>query len=141
MADSLDLPMPQSSPGPATADADAPTVTLADWARNAARAADDKLGRDTIIIDVGDVISVTDFFVISSAPTSRQVRAIAEEIEEQLTILDGPKPLRVEGRGDHRWVLMDFGGFVVHVLDDEYRAFYDLERLWSDCPRIDWQAA
>ena len=133
--------MPQSSPGPATADADAPAVTLADWARNAARAADDKLGRDTIIIDVGDVISVTDFFVISSAPTSRQVRAIAEEIEEQLTILDGPKPLRVEGRGDHRWVLMDFGGFVVHVLDDEYRAFYDLERLWSDCPRIDWQAA
>jgi len=133
--------MPHSSPGPATADADAPTVALVDWARNAARAADDKLGRDTVIIDVGDVISVTDFFVISSAPTSRQVRAIAEEIEEQLTILDGPKPLRVEGRNDNRWVLMDFGGFVVHVLDDEYRAFYDLERLWSDCPRIDWQAA
>ena len=133
--------MPHSSPGPATADADAPTATLADWARNAARAADDKLGRDTVIIDVGDVISVTDFFVISSAPTSRQVRAIAEEIEEQLTILDGPKPIRVEGRGDNRWILMDFGGFVVHILDDEYRAFYDLERLWSDCPRIDWQAA
>ena len=113
-------------------------MTLADWARHAARAADDKLGSDTIIIDVGDVISVTDFFVISSAPTSRQVRAIAEEIEEQLTILDGPKPIRVEGRGDNRWILMDFGGFVVHILDDEYRAFYDLERLWSDCPRIDW---
>ena len=130
--------MPQSSPGSATTGADVSNVTLADWARHAARAADDKLGRDTIIIDVGDVLSITDFFVISSAPTSRQVRAIAEEIEEQLTILDGPKPLRVEGRADHRWVLMDFGGFVVHILDDEYRAFYDLERLWSDCPRIDW---
>jgi|TARA_B110001454_G_scaffold192128_1_gene192240 ribosome-associated protein len=129
--------MPQSSPGSATTGADVSNVTLADWARHAARAADDKLGRDTIIIDVGDVLSITDFFVISSAPTSRQVRAIAEEIEEQLTILDGPKPIRVEGRGDNRWILMDFGGFVVHILDDEYRAFYDLERLWSDCPRID----
>lgn len=133
--------MSQSSPARSSASADVFDVTLADWARHAARAADDKLGRDTIIIDVGDVISVTDFFVISSAPTSRQVRAIAEEIEEQLTILDGPNPLRVEGRADHRWVLMDFGGFVVHILDDEYRAFYDLERLWSDCPRIDWQEA
>jgi len=129
--------MPQSSPGSATTGADVSNVTLADWARHAARAADDKLGSDTIIIDVGDVLSITDFFVISSAPTSRQVRAIAEEIEEQLTILDGPKPIRVEGRGDNRWILMDFGGFVVHILDDEYRAFYDLERLWSDCPRID----
>ena len=133
--------MRQSSPGRAKARADVSDVTLADWARHAARAADDKLGRDTIIIAVGEVISVTDFFVISSAQTSRQVRAIAEEIEEQLTILDGPKPLRVEGRTDHRWVLMDFGGFVVHILDDEYRAFYDLERLWSDCPRIEWQDA
>jgi ribosome-associated protein len=133
--------MRQSSPGRAKAPADVSDVTLADWARHAARAADDKLGRDTIIIAVGEVISVTAFFVISSAQTSRQVRAIAEEIEEQLTILDGPKPLRVEGRTDHRWVLMDFGGFVVHILDDEYRAFYDLERLWSDCPRIEWQDA
>ena len=129
--------MPQSSLGRATTAADVSNVTLAEWASHAARAADDKLGRDTIIIDVGDVLSITDFFVISSAPTSRQVRAIAEEIEEQLTILDGPKPIRVEGRGDNRWILMDFGGFVVHILDDEYRAFYDLERLWSDCPRID----
>ena len=130
--------MPPPSPDRSTADDHVPT--LVDWARQAARAADDRLGRDTVIIEVGDVISVTDFFVISSAVTSRQVRAIAEEVEEQLTILDGPKPVRVEGRDDHRWVLMDFGGFVVHVLDEEFRAFYDLERLWSDCPRVNWQA-
>ena len=130
--------MPQPSPDRTMADDHVPT--LADWARHAARAADARLGRDTVIIEVGDVISVTDFFVISSAVTSRQVRAIAEEVEDQLTILDGPKPVRVEGRDDHRWVLMDFGGFVVHVLDEEFRAFYDLERLWSDCPRVDWQA-
>ena len=109
-----------------------------DWARAAARAADDKLGSETIIIDVGDVISVTDYFVITSGSNSRQVRAIADEVEEQLTILDGPKPVRVEGRDDYRWVLMDFGGFVVHVLDAESRSFYDLERLWNDCPKVDW---
>ena len=115
-----------------------PTNEWTDWARAAARAADDKLGSETIIIDVGDVISVTDYFVITSGSNSRQVRAIADEVEEQLTILDGPKPVRVEGRDDYRWVLMDFGGFVVHVLDAESRSFYDLERLWNDCPKVDW---
>ncbi len=115
--------------------------TLADWARRAARAADDKLGRDTVVIEVGDVIAITDFFVISGGGTARQVRAIADEVEEQLTLLNGPKPVRVEGREDYRWVLMDFGGFVVHLLDEEARVFYDLERLWSDCPRLEWQPA
>ena len=115
-----------------------PVNEWTDWARAAARAADDKVGTETIIIDVGDVISVTDYFVITSGTNSRQVRAIADEVEEQLTILDGPKPVRVEGRDDYRWVLMDFGGFVVHVLDDESRSFYDLERLWNDCPKVDW---
>ena len=91
------------------------------------------------MIDVGDVLSVTDFFVVASGGTARQVRAIVDEVEEQLTILDGPKPVRVEGKDDHRWVLMDFGGFVVHVLDEESRRFYDLERLWSDCPRVPWR--
>ena len=112
---------------------------LADWARRAARAADDKLGRDTVVIEVGDVLAITDFFVISGGGTARQVRAIADEVEEQLTLLNGPKPVRVEGQDDYRWVLMDFGGFVVHLLDEEARAFYDLERLWSDCPRLEWQ--
>ena len=112
---------------------------LADWARRAARAADDKLGRDTVVIEVGDILAITDFFVISGGGTARQVRAIADEVEEQLTLLNGPKPVRVEGRDDYRWVLMDFGAFVVHLLDEEARAFYDLERLWSDCPRLEWQ--
>lgn len=121
-------------------DAGAPVeVSLAEWARAAARAADDKLGRETVVIDVGDVLSVTDFFVVTSGGTTRQVRAIVDEVEEQLTILDGPKPVRVEGTDDHRWVLMDFGGFVVHVLDEESRGFYDLERLWADCPRVPWR--
>ena len=120
---------------------DPPEPTLADWARRAARAADDTLGRAPVGIEVGDVLAITDFFVISGGGTVRQVRAIADEVEEQLTLLDGPKPVRVEGRDDYRWVLMDFGGFVVHLLDEEARVFYDLERLWSDCPRLEWQPA
>ena len=126
-------------PEPTLTDSTEPT--LADWARRAAQAADAKLGRDTVVIEGGDVLAITDFFVISGGGTVRQVRAIADEVEEQLTLLDGPKPVRVEGRDDYRWVLMDFGGFVVHLLDEEARAFYDLERLWSDCPRLEWQPA
>ncbi len=112
--------------------------TLADWARAAARAADDKLGHETVVIDVGEVLSITDFFVVTSGRTPRQVRSIVEGIEEQLRILDCPKPLRVEGQDSHRWVLIDYGGFVVHVLDEESRRLYGLERLWSDCQRVDW---
>ncbi|MEC8998732.1 MAG: ribosome silencing factor [Actinomycetota bacterium] len=114
-------------------------MPLVEWARAAARAADDKLGRETVVIDVGDVLSITDYFVVTSGGTTRQVRAIVDEVEEQLTILDGPKPVRIEGNDDHRWVLMDFGGFVVHVLDEESRGFYDLERLWSDCQSVPWR--
>ncbi|HIG24828.1 MAG TPA: ribosome silencing factor [Acidimicrobiia bacterium] len=113
------------------------------WAVQAARAADDKLGRDTVLIDVGDVMGVTDLFVVTSGGNRRQVRAIVDEIEEQLTILDGPQPRAVEGRGtddEQTWILMDFGGFLVHVFDEQARAFYDLERLWSDRPTIDWRA-
>lgn len=109
------------------------------WARAAAQAADDKLGSDTVLIDVGEVLAITEFFVVTSGRNTRQVRAIVDEVVEQLSILDGPRPVRVEGRDDFRWVLMDFGGFVVHVMDEQARGFYELERLWSDCPRVSWK--
>ncbi len=114
-------------------------MTLERWVHLAATAADDKLGSDTLVIDVGDVLAITDFFVITSAPNPRQVRAIAEEVEDRLRSDGGLRALRVEGREDLEWVLLDYGPFVVHVFDDEVRAYYDLERLWSDCPRIEWK--
>ncbi len=85
---------------------------------------------------MGDALSLTDYFVIASGRNTRQVRAIAEEIEEQLTLLGGPKPLRTEGRDEYRWLLMDYGSFVVHVFEEEARAYYDLDRLWGDLPRV-----
>lgn len=107
----------------------------------AARAADDKLATDTLVIDVGDVLAITDHFVITSGANNRQVRAIADAVEEQLTLAGGPKPRRIEGRDTLDWVLMDYGDFVVHVFSAEARAFYQLERLWGDRPRVEWRAA
>ena len=106
----------------------------------AARAADDKQGSDIVALDVGGVLAIVDWFVITSAGNARQVRTIAEEVEEQVKRQSGDGPLRVEGMDDARWVLLDFGDVVVHVFLEEVRAFYELERLWGDVPRLDWAA-
>ena len=105
-------------------------------ARLAAYAAGEKLGQNTAIIDVGEALSITDFFVITSAANDRQVRSIVDEVERHLTDVVGVKPLRVEGLDHLGWVLIDYGSFVVHVFDEATRAFYDLERLWRSLPRL-----
>jgi ribosome-associated protein len=91
------------------------------------------------VIDVGDVLAITDHFVIASGGTNRQVRAIVEAVEERLTELGGPKPRRIEGLDTQDWVLMDYGDFVVHVFSAEARTYYQLERLWDDRPRVEWR--
>lgn len=106
----------------------------------AAQAAADKKGEDTIILEVGAVLAITDAFVITSGGNARQVKTIADEVEKKIDEAGGHKPLRVEGLADARWVLMDYGDFVVHVFLDEVRRYYDLERLWSDAPRVEWSA-
>jgi len=111
------------------------------WLVVAARAADDKKADDTIIIDVGDVLSITDHFIITSGANTRQVKAISEAIEAEIGLAGGPPPLRVEGLDTREWVLLDYGEFVVHVFVAELREFYQLERLWGDRPRVDWQAS
>jgi ribosome-associated protein len=115
--------------------------TSAQWAVLAAQAASSKKGTDPLVLDVGDVLAITDAFVIVSAPNTRLVRTISEEIEEQITAAGGPKPVRIEGLDDLHWVLMDYGPFVVHVFLQETRDYYELERLWADVPRIDWNEA
>ncbi len=109
--------------------------TEQDFAVVAARAASGKKGEDTVVLSVGSILAITDAFVITSARNDRLVRTIAEEVERQVKAAGGPGPLRIEGLDDARWVLMDYGDFVVHVFLDEVRAYYDLERLWSDVPR------
>lgn len=111
------------------------------WASVAARAADAKLGIDTVVLAVGDLLAITDHFVITHGSNRRQVKAITNAVEQGLTAAGGPKPLRLEGLDELDWVLMDYGPFVVHVFDAETRAVYDLERLWGDCPSVEWQPA
>ena len=110
-----------------------------DWARTAAQAASAKGGEETVIIEVGAVLAITDAFVITSGHNTRQDKTIAEEVEARLKADGGITPLRVEGLGDSQWVLLDYGDIVVHVFLDETREFYDLERLWSDAPRVAWE--
>jgi ribosome-associated protein len=112
-------------------------VTATDRAKElalaAAQAASDKLADDIVAYDVSDVFVITDTFVLASAPTDRQVRAIVDGIEERLQEL-GAKPKRREGEREGRWVLLDYLDIVVHVQHAEERTYYALERLWKDCP-------
>ncbi|MEE1938156.1 ribosome silencing factor [Streptomyces sp. TRM 70361] len=103
----------------------------------AAQAAADKLAHDIVAYDVSDVLSITDAFLLASAPNDRQVKSIVDEIEERLQKEKGVKPVRREGEREGRWVLLDFVDIVVHVQHSEERVFYALERLWKDCPRLD----
>lgn len=101
----------------------------------AATAAADKLAIDVVAIDVSDRLAITDVFVIAAASNDRQVRAVVEGVEDRLRA-EGVDRVRREGERDGRWVLLDYGEVVVHVLHVEDRAFYGLERLWKDCPAL-----
>lgn len=105
----------------------------------AANAAADKKATDVVLIDVSEQLVITDCFVIASAPNERQVSSIADNIEEKLREV-GSKPVRREGAREGRWVLLDFIDIVVHVQHAEERHFYGLERLWKDCPHIEFDA-
>jgi ribosome-associated protein len=106
----------------------------------AAQAASSKLAEDVVVIDVSGQLVITDCFVIASAPNERQVDAIVDAVEEKLRE-HGVKPVRREGAREGRWVLLDFVDVVVHVQHTEERGFYGLERLWKDCPRIEFTEA
>lgn len=91
-----------------------------------------------MVLFVGDLISVTDAFVITNGTNPRQIRAIVESVEEEVKAAGGGGPLRIEGLDDASWVLMDFGDLVVHVFGPEERGFYALENLWADAERWEW---
>ncbi len=113
-------------------------LTLPEECLVAAAAADAKSGENTVILSMGAILGITDAFVVTSGHNARQVKSIVDEVELRIKESAGRAPLRVEGLADAQWVLMDYGDFLVHVFLDETRAFYDLEHLWSDAPRIPW---
>jgi ribosome-associated protein len=128
------------SPSTATT-ATSAAALVPDSAFVAAAAADDKLGEDTVVLAMAELLGVVDAFVVTSGRNDRQVRALVEEVERRVKDHDGTKPMSVEGLADATWVLMDYGDFVVHVFADETRGFYDLEHLWAGAPRVPWQEA
>ena len=105
----------------------------------AAEAAADKLADDIVAFEVGELLAITDAFLLCSAPNDRQVRSIVDAVEERLLTL-GAKPVRREGERENRWVLLDYVDIVVHVQHGEERVFYALERLWKDCPTVELPA-
>ena len=107
----------------------------------AARTADEKKADNSLVLAVGDVLAITEYFVIASASNRRLVRAVVEAIDDTLREECGRKPIRMEGLNESQWVLADYGDIVVHVFDDETRMYYEIERLYRDVPRIEWQAA
>ena len=115
-------------------------ATPKDIAIIAARAADEKKATDIVVQNVGELISVTEYFVIVTAANNRQVSAIIDEIEEQERKQVGVKPLHREETRDGSWELLDYGSVVVHVFQPETREFYRLEALWNDAPVMDLAA-
>lgn len=102
----------------------------------AAAAAVDKKASDIRILDLGDLLGITDFFVLVSAGNERQLGTVADEIQRRLKLDAERAPRRREGTKDTGWLLLDYGDVVVHAFTAEQRAYYDLERLWSDAPTV-----
>lgn len=106
----------------------------------AARAADDKQGSNIIVLDVGDILAITEMFVVVSASNSRQLRTIANEVTAKIREETDRSLLRSEGMAEQQWVLLDYGDVVVHIFSEDIREFYEIERLYTDVPRVEWQA-
>ncbi|MBV9762674.1 MAG: ribosome silencing factor [Acidobacteriaceae bacterium] len=108
---------------------------LPNWL-SAARAAESKKASNIAVLDLRDVTSFTDYFIICSVANPRQAHAVADEIEKQLKQI-GELPNSVEGYDTAEWILIDYGDFVVHVFSEAARSYYDLERLWRHAKSID----
>ncbi len=104
----------------------------------AARAAADKLAADIVILDVHELIVITDFFVMCSVGSQRQLKTVIDGVESSLRDI-GVRPVRREGEAGAGWWLLDYIDVVVHVFGTEERDYYDLERLWRDAPRVAWE--
>ena len=111
-------------------------MTSLEQARKIVQVMDSKKAKDIRLIKIEGISSLGDYFVVASASNTTQVKAIADEVEDEMTKL-GLEPNRVEGRQSAQWILMDYYDVMVHVFLDAARNFYNLERLWSDAPQLD----
>ena len=103
--------------------------------RIAVGAIQDRKALDLTVLDLSEVSDFTDYFLVSTGGSERQVRAIAEAVDERLRA-EGVRPLHIEGQEHGQWVLMDYGDFLVHIFSEPLREYYRLERLWADAPDV-----
>ena len=108
-------------------------------AKIAAQAADQKQATDVTVLDVGEILAITDLFVVASAGNKRQVRTIGDAITDEVRTQTGRSPLSSEGVTEQQWILIDYGSVVIHIFDDETRRFYEIERLYRDVPAVSWR--
>lgn len=109
-----------------------------DTIRIAAKAADRLKATDIVAYDVSDLLSIAELMLVATASNERQVLAVAQEIEKDLYLKDGGRqPRSREGLTEAQWVLLDYGDVIIHVMHDEAREFYRLDRLWRDCETVD----
>jgi ribosome-associated protein len=125
-------PAPSAEPQKKT-----PFAELDENLQLAIRCASEKKADHMVVLDLREITSFTEFFVIASGTNQRQVQAIADEINEQLRKQLKSKAIRIEGYNSAEWVLLDYGDFVVHVFNAESREFYDLARLWRDARPVE----
>lgn len=112
-------------------------LSALEFARKAARIAADNHTEDIVILDLRGLSSVTDFFVIGTGTSDRQMRATCDDIAEYAA-RHGQEPFGISGYETATWVLADYVDVVIHLFDAEKRKYYDLELLWGDAPRIEW---
>ena len=103
-----------------------------------ARVAAENKARDILVLDMRGITPLYDYFVIATGSSRRQLHTLAEEIDASLRA-EGDRRLGIEGYGASRWIVQDYGDVVVHLFDPETRAYYGLEDLWADAPRLDWE--
>jgi ribosome-associated protein len=109
---------------------------MIDALKIAVNAADDKKAYDLVVLDISKITSFTSYFFLCTGDSSRQMQAIADEVEKKLKTF-GIRPSHVEGYQNSEWILMDYMDFVIHIFSKNARAYYDLERLWRDGKKLD----
>ena len=114
-----------------------PFADLDDEVKLAITCASEKKAFDITAIDLREIASFTEFFIIVSGANQRQVQAVSDEINEQLKKQLNSRVIRIEGYSSGEWVLLDFGDFIVHIFEQKAREFYDLERLWRDARKVE----
>jgi ribosome-associated protein len=113
-------------------------ITPRQLAAIAAQVCDDKKAKDIVVLDVGKITTISDYFIVCSTSNERQARAIADELRRTMKDM-GIREMGVEGIEDARWVLQDFGYIVVHIFHETQREFYDIEGLWADAKQVRWK--